>query len=53
MAQPSPDHFLPVLYVAAAADESDEVSFPIEGFDWGSLSMRSVAFSAPQTNRTL
>ena len=26
----------------APADEADEVSFPIEGFDWGSLSMRAV-----------
>jgi 4,5-DOPA dioxygenase extradiol len=51
MAQPSPDHFLPILYVAAAADERDEVSFPVEGFDWGSLSMRSVVFRA-QANRT-
>jgi 4,5-DOPA dioxygenase extradiol len=44
MAQPSPDHYLPIVYAAAAADEHDEVSFPIEGFDWGSLSMRSVVF---------
>ncbi len=46
MAQPSSDHYLPILYVAAAADEADEVSFPIEGFDWGSLSMRSVVYIA-------
>ena len=52
MAQPTPDHFLPILYVAAAADERDEASFPIEGFDWGSLSMRSVLFRS-QPNRTL
>jgi 4,5-DOPA dioxygenase extradiol len=51
MAQPSPDHYLPILYAAAAADERDEVSFPIEGFDWGSLSMRSVLFRS-QANRT-
>jgi 4,5-DOPA dioxygenase extradiol len=50
MAQPSPDHYLPILYVAAAADEGDEASFPIEGFDWGSLSMRSVLFRS-QANR--
>jgi 4,5-DOPA dioxygenase extradiol len=52
MAHPGPDHYLPLLYAAATADERDETSFPIEGFDWGSLSMRSVVFEA-QANRTL
>jgi len=52
MAQPSPDHYLPLLYAAATADERDEASFPIEGFDWGSLSMRSVLFRT-QANRRL
>lgn len=41
---PSPDHFLPLLYVAGAADDRDDVAFPIEGFDFGSLSMRSIRF---------
>jgi 4,5-DOPA dioxygenase extradiol len=40
---PTPDHFLPLLYAAGAGDASDPVAFPIEGFDMGSLSMRSVA----------
>ncbi len=43
-AHPYPDHWLPLLYAAAAADDRDEVRFPIEGFDWGSISMRSVIF---------
>jgi 4,5-DOPA dioxygenase extradiol len=42
MSHPSPDHYLPLLYVAGAADEGDAVSYPVTGFDWGSLSMRSV-----------
>jgi 4,5-DOPA dioxygenase extradiol len=42
MAHPTPDHWLPLLYVAGASDERDPVSFPITGFDLGSLSMRSV-----------
>jgi 4,5-DOPA dioxygenase extradiol len=41
---PTPDHYLPLLYVAGAAAKDDQVSFPIEGFDLGSLSMRSVLF---------
>jgi 4,5-DOPA dioxygenase extradiol len=44
MAHPSPDHLLPLLYVLGAATERDRVSFPIEGFDLGSVSMRSVLF---------
>ncbi|HUH02969.1 MAG TPA: 4,5-DOPA dioxygenase extradiol [Kofleriaceae bacterium] len=41
LAHPSPDHWLPLIYACAATDESDRVSSPIEGFDWGSISMRS------------
>ncbi|NIR67209.1 MAG: dioxygenase, partial [Gammaproteobacteria bacterium] len=44
MAHPTPDHWLPLIYAAGAADESDEVSFPTEGFDLGSISMRNVVF---------
>lgn len=41
---PSLDHYLPVLYAVGAAEASDAVSFPIEGFDLGSISMRTVRF---------
>jgi len=44
MAIPSPDHYLPLLYVLGARQPSDAVSFPVEGFDGGSLSMLSVQF---------
>jgi 4,5-DOPA dioxygenase extradiol len=40
-AHPTPEHYLPLLYVAGAGGE-DPVSFPITGFDLGSLSMRAV-----------
>ena len=43
-AHPSIDHFLPVLYTAGAAGKHSEVSFPLEGFDLGSISMRAVLF---------
>ena len=41
MSHPTPDHYLPLLYVAGAAEAGDPVRFPIEGFDLASLSMRS------------
>ena len=46
LAHPSPDHWLPLIYAYAATDERDQVRYPTEGFDLGSLSMRNVAFSA-------
>jgi 4,5-DOPA dioxygenase extradiol len=39
---PTPDHYLPLLYVLAQQRGGDEVSFPVEGFDGGSVSMLSV-----------
>jgi len=42
---PTPDHWLPVLYAYGASESDDNAQFPIDGFDLGSLSMRSVIFS--------
>jgi 4,5-DOPA dioxygenase extradiol len=42
LSHPSPDHYYPLLYAQGASDDGDRVSFPIDGFDMGSLSMRSV-----------
>lgn len=39
---PTPDHYLPLLYVIALQRENDEVTFPVEGFDGGSVSMLSI-----------
>lgn len=39
---PTPDHYLPLLYVLAAGQVRDAVRFPIEGVDGGSISMLSV-----------
>jgi 4,5-DOPA dioxygenase extradiol len=44
-AHPTPEHYLPLLYAAGAAAD-DAPSYPITGFDLGSLSMRSVLFGA-------
>ncbi len=43
LAVPTPDHYLPLLY-AAGAGGSDAVTYPVEGFDGGSMSMRAVQF---------
>lgn len=43
LSHPSPDHWLPMLYAAGAAGD-DVVSYPVMGWDAGSLSMRSVRF---------
>jgi 4,5-DOPA dioxygenase extradiol len=42
LSAPTPDHYLPLLYVLAQQREGDDVSFPVEGFDGGSISMLSV-----------
>jgi 4,5-DOPA dioxygenase extradiol len=44
MSHPTIDHYLPLVYAVGASDGQDAVSFPITGFDAGSLSMRSVRF---------
>ncbi len=39
---PTPEHYLPLLYVAAQQRDGDSVTFPIDGIEGGSLSMLSV-----------
>jgi 4,5-DOPA dioxygenase extradiol len=39
---PTPDHYLPLLYVLGAAHAGDAVAFPVEGVDGGSVSMLTV-----------
>jgi len=42
LSAPTPDHYLPLLYILGARREDDEVTFPVEGVDGGSVSMLSV-----------
>jgi 4,5-DOPA dioxygenase extradiol len=42
LAVPTPDHYLPLLYVIALQRDGDDVTFPVEGFDGGSVSMLTV-----------
>jgi 4,5-DOPA dioxygenase extradiol len=39
---PTPDHYLPLLYVIALAGPGEPIRFPVEGVDGGSVSMLSV-----------
>jgi 4,5-DOPA dioxygenase extradiol len=39
---PTPDHYLPLLYVIGSRQQDDSISFPVEGIDGGSISMLSV-----------
>jgi 4,5-DOPA dioxygenase extradiol len=43
---PTPDHYLPLLYVVGTRGDEDVVTFPVEGVDGGSISMLSVEVSA-------
>jgi 4,5-DOPA dioxygenase extradiol len=47
---PTPDHYLPLLYVMAVRREGEPVSFPVEGVDGGSVSMLTVHIGAPYEN---
>lgn len=44
LSAPTPDHYLPLLYVMGLRQPGDHVSFPVEGFDGGSISMLSIQF---------
>jgi 4,5-DOPA dioxygenase extradiol len=42
LAVPTPDHYLPLLYVIGARQSREAVTFPVEGVDGGSISMLAV-----------
>ena len=47
VAIPTPEHYLPLLYVLGAQRPEDQVRFPVEGIELGSISMLSVLIGQP------
>jgi len=43
---PTPEHYLPLLYVLGARQPGDALDFPVEGVDGGSISMLGVRLRA-------
>ena len=42
LAIPTPDHYLPLLYVIGTHRPDEAVTFPVQGIDGGSVSMLAV-----------
>jgi 4,5-DOPA dioxygenase extradiol len=42
LSAPTPDHYLPLLYVLGLRRQKEKVSFPVQGVDGGSISMLTV-----------
>ena len=44
MSVPTPDHYLPMLYIAGAQRDEDEMSVVTDGIDLASVSMLSFRY---------
>ncbi len=44
LAHPTLEHYVPLLYCMGSTGQNEAVSYPYEGFEYGSLSMRMVLF---------
>lgn len=49
LSAPTPDHYLPLLYILGTWREGDSISFPIEGVDGGSISMLAICVGTTAT----
>lgn len=47
LAAPTPEHYLPLLYVLGAQRAGDRATIPVDGLDMGSLCMLSVRIDSP------
>lgn len=45
LAVPTPDHYLPFIYVLGLCKKTESISFPVQGIDGGSVSMLAVKIS--------
>jgi 4,5-DOPA dioxygenase extradiol len=44
---PTPEHYLPLLYVAAQQGDDEPMSFVVDGYDLGSVSMLTAVAGTP------
>lgn len=44
LSAPTPEHYLPLLYILGASEAGEKASFPVQGFEGGSISMLAVQF---------
>jgi 4,5-DOPA dioxygenase extradiol len=49
---PTPEHYLPLLYVVATRQSGESITFPVEGVDGGSISMLAVEVGSVKTAAT-
>ncbi len=42
LAVPTPEHYLPLLYILGTAGPEEELSYVVEGYQWGGISMLGV-----------
>ena len=42
LSAPTPEHFLPLLYVLGMQKKNDPITFPVQGVDGGAISMLAV-----------
>jgi len=47
MSVPTPEHYLPLLYIAALQRVDEEMSFAVDGYELGSLSMLTAVAGMP------
>jgi 4,5-DOPA dioxygenase extradiol len=52
LSAPTPEHFLPLLYILGQQQPGESVSFPCEGFDGGSISMLAVLIGTLRGSQT-
>lgn len=45
-AHPTLEHYAPILYCLGATDETDKTTYPYEGMEFGTISMRMVLFES-------
>jgi 4,5-DOPA dioxygenase extradiol len=46
---PTPEHYLPLLYIAGLQGADESMAFPVDGYDLGSISMLTAVAGLPKT----